>query len=147
MLTRFIPSVLPTPPRSFHSLAVLLLRLIDWWNGLSYFGYRDSVVINVSYFYQLKNEAKDELMNPALRGARFIKGSLQYRRLVVTEELAPETSGKGMIPQDMSSKVPAPPPASQIPTLPTCWLPQPYIFPSHDALFVPPPSPPLARGS
>ena len=22
--------------------------LIDWWNGLSYFGYRDSIVINVS---------------------------------------------------------------------------------------------------
>ena len=118
MLTRFIPSLLPTPPRSLHSLAVLLPRLIDWWNGLSYFGYRDSVVINVSYFYQLKNEAKAELMNPALRGARFIKGSLQYRRLVVTEELAPETSGKGMTPQDMSSKVTAPLPASQIPTLP-----------------------------
>ena len=144
MLTRFIPSLLPTTPRSLHSLAVLLPRLIDWWNGLSYFGYRDSVVINVSYFYQLKNEAKAELMNPALRGARFIKGSLQYRRLVVTEELAPETSGKGMTPQDMSSKVTAPPPASQIPTPPTCWLPQPYTFHSHDAL---PPQPPLARGS
>ena len=47
--------------------------LIDWWNGLSYFGYRDSVVINVSYFYQFQNERDPAFMSQTLRAARFVK--------------------------------------------------------------------------
>ena len=73
---------------------------IDWWNGLSYFGYRDSVVLNVSYFYQFKDETDPALMDPVLRAARFVKGSLAYRRLIVTEGLAPEMAGGAA--QDMS---------------------------------------------
>jgi carnitine O-acetyltransferase len=73
--------------------------LIDWWNGLSYFGYRDPVVFYVSYFYQFIDEPANDMVQ-TLRGAKYVKGGLQYRELIATEKLEPEMQGKD--PVDMS---------------------------------------------
>jgi carnitine O-acetyltransferase len=73
--------------------------LIDWWNGLSYFGYRDCVVFYVSYFYQFIDEPPKDMIQ-TLRGAKYIKGGLKYRELIATEQLEPEMQGKE--PVDMS---------------------------------------------
>eukprot|EP01059_Diplonema_ambulator_P006739 TRINITY_DN16350_c0_g1_i2.p1 TRINITY_DN16350_c0_g1~~TRINITY_DN16350_c0_g1_i2.p1 ORF type:complete len:623 (+),score=232.67 TRINITY_DN16350_c0_g1_i2:47-1915(+) len=73
--------------------------LVDWWNELSYFGYRDPVVVYVSYFYQFVADTWSG-MKSARRAAGYIKAALRYRDLIMTEQLPPEMSGKS--PQDMS---------------------------------------------
>ena len=73
--------------------------LIDWWNELSYFGYRESVVVNVSYFYQFKSDNYSS-GNPLIRAAGLVKAALEFKQMIATDVLAPEMSGKK--PQDMS---------------------------------------------
>eukprot|EP01060_Flectonema_neradi_P011441 TRINITY_DN1850_c2_g1_i1.p1 TRINITY_DN1850_c2_g1~~TRINITY_DN1850_c2_g1_i1.p1 ORF type:complete len:646 (+),score=126.77 TRINITY_DN1850_c2_g1_i1:57-1940(+) len=73
--------------------------LIDWWNELSYFGYRESVVVNVSYFYQFHSDNYSS-GNPLIRAAGLVKAALEFKELVATDRLEPEMSGKK--PQDMS---------------------------------------------
>ncbi|KAJ9463898.1 Carnitine O-acetyltransferase [Diplonema papillatum] len=73
--------------------------LVDWWNELSYFGYRDSVVVWVSYFYQFAPD-KWSHMAQTTRAAGYILASLRYRQLVVSGQLDPEMAGAR--PQDMS---------------------------------------------
>ncbi|KAG0367196.1 Carnitine O-acetyltransferase mitochondrial [Mortierella sp. AD032] len=66
--------------------------LEDWWNDLAYFGYRDPVVIYVSYFYAYK----DDLLRrkPTQRAAAIIQAAMDFRRQVVDESLAPEMAKK-----------------------------------------------------
>lgn len=54
--------------------------LADWWNETAYMGYRDPVVVFVSYFYV----HKDDVRNPgqAKRAAQLLKGFLAFRSLV-----------------------------------------------------------------
>ncbi|THH06706.1 hypothetical protein EW146_g9528 [Bondarzewia mesenterica] len=62
--------------------------LSDWWNDAAYMGYRESVVVNVSYFYvHVDDKARSD---PAKRAASLIKAMLPFRRLVETEQLEPE---------------------------------------------------------
>lgn len=65
--------------------------LSDWWNDVAYMGYRDPVVVFVSYFYVHVDE-KLELRSftPAERGARLIKGMLAFREMTETQQLEPE---------------------------------------------------------
>ncbi|KAF8985880.1 Carnitine O-acetyltransferase mitochondrial [Entomortierella lignicola] len=66
--------------------------LEDWWNDLAYFGYRDPVVVYVSYFYAYK----DDLLRkkPTKRAASIIQAAMDFRRQVVDESLAPEMAKK-----------------------------------------------------
>ncbi|KAI0320157.1 acyltransferase ChoActase/COT/CPT [Amylostereum chailletii] len=62
--------------------------LSDWWNEAAYMGYRDPVVVYVSYFYL-------HMLDPAYvdapkRAATLIKAMLPFRHLVETEKLEPE---------------------------------------------------------
>lgn len=71
----------------------------DWWNEYAYFGYRDPIVIYVSYFF-----AYNHLPNPTKntrRAAEIVQAALQFRDLVINEELTPETARLG--PMCMSS--------------------------------------------
>ncbi|KAI5122447.1 hypothetical protein M0805_008759 [Coniferiporia weirii] len=62
--------------------------LADWWNDAAYMGYRDPVVVFVSYFYvHLDDKA---VRNPAARAARLVKAMLPFRDLVESGHLAPE---------------------------------------------------------
>ncbi|KAI0029170.1 acyltransferase ChoActase/COT/CPT [Vararia minispora EC-137] len=56
--------------------------LADWWNETAYMGYRDPVVVYVSYFYlHLENGT----MSAAQRAATLIKAMLPFRLLVETK--------------------------------------------------------------
>lgn len=67
--------------------------LEEWWNEIAYFSYRDPVVIYVSYFYVYNN-----LPSPTKntrRAAEIVQAALQFRDLVVSEQLTPEATRTG----------------------------------------------------
>jgi carnitine O-acetyltransferase len=51
--------------------------LADWWNDVAYMGYRDPVVVFVSYFYVHVDEAGRR--SQAERAARLVKAMLPFR--------------------------------------------------------------------
>lgn len=62
--------------------------LSEWWNAAAYMGYRDPVVVFVSYFFV---HVDDRLRRtPAARAASLLAAMLPFRRLVETGELAPD---------------------------------------------------------
>jgi carnitine O-acetyltransferase len=62
--------------------------LSDWWNDAAYMGYRDSVVVNVSYFYVHTEDKR--IKTGAKRAATLIKAMLPYRELVENQQLEPD---------------------------------------------------------
>jgi carnitine O-acetyltransferase len=64
--------------------------LADWWNDVAYMGYRDPVVVFVSYFYVHVEEGGRR--SQAERAARLVKSMLPFRdmteRSVVCKPLA-----------------------------------------------------------
>ncbi|KAI0643180.1 acyltransferase ChoActase/COT/CPT [Trametes meyenii] len=62
--------------------------LADWWNEAAYMGYRDPVVVFVSYFYV----HVDDKTRPtqAKRAAQLLKAILPFRYLVESQQLEPE---------------------------------------------------------
>eukprot|EP00298_Acanthocystis_sp_HF-20_P015064 c21015_g3_i2.p1 GENE.c21015_g3_i2~~c21015_g3_i2.p1 ORF type:complete len:610 (-),score=239.96 c21015_g3_i2:195-2024(-) len=69
--------------------------LIDWWNDWAYFGYRDSVVINVSYYYQFKDLPAFKNCDQTKRASLLISSTLKYRDMLINEQLDPEPSNLG----------------------------------------------------
>lgn len=66
----------------------MLSWLSDWWNDVAYMGYRDPVVVFVSYFYV---HVDDRLRTkPAQRASSLLKTMLEFRRMTETQELEPE---------------------------------------------------------
>ncbi|KAJ4481958.1 acyltransferase ChoActase/COT/CPT [Lentinula aciculospora] len=62
--------------------------LSDWWNDAAYMGYRDPVVVFVSYFYvHLDDKFRRE---PATRAASLIKAMLAFREMTESQRLEPE---------------------------------------------------------
>ncbi|EEB89371.1 hypothetical protein MPER_12539, partial [Moniliophthora perniciosa FA553] len=62
--------------------------LADWWNEIAYMGYRDPVVVFVSYFYV---HLDDRLRrDPAKRAASLIKAMLPFREMTESQQLEPE---------------------------------------------------------
>lgn len=54
--------------------------LADWWNEVAYMGYRDPVVVYVSYFYVHIDDQRRR--DPAKRAAGLIRAMLPFRHLV-----------------------------------------------------------------
>lgn len=54
--------------------------LSDWWNEAAYMGYRDPVVVYVSYFFIHMDDRLRR--DPAKRAASLIKAMLPFRELV-----------------------------------------------------------------
>ena len=71
-LTRRLRERAKAAPRSW---------LIEWWNELAYFGYRDSVVINVSYFFLFKDDPRFPTQTG--RAASLVQASLKFRDLIL----------------------------------------------------------------
>lgn len=67
--------------------------LSDWWNEAAYMGYRDPVVVFVSYFYVHLDDKK--IRDPARRAATLIKALLPFRKLVESGEIEPEKTKAG----------------------------------------------------
>ncbi|KAF9046339.1 acyltransferase ChoActase/COT/CPT [Panaeolus papilionaceus] len=62
--------------------------LSEWWNDAAYMGYRDPVVVFVSYFYVHANDPLRK--TPAKRAASLIKAMIPFRDLVESGRLEPE---------------------------------------------------------
>ncbi|KAA1469045.1 carnitine acetyl transferase [Dentipellis sp. KUC8613] len=62
-----------------------------WWDDLAYLGYRDSVVVNVSYYYGFHRRTH-EGQNPVRRAAELTRSALLFRRALYRGEIAPEGS-------------------------------------------------------
>ncbi|CAI2177916.1 1965_t:CDS:10 [Funneliformis geosporum] len=62
--------------------------LEDWWNEVAYFGYRDPIVVFVSYFFAYKDDILRR--NPATRAAAIVTAALEFRKQVVNQQLEPE---------------------------------------------------------
>ncbi|KZT23413.1 acyltransferase ChoActase/COT/CPT [Neolentinus lepideus HHB14362 ss-1] len=73
--------------------------IIDWWNDAAYMGYRDPVVVYVSYFYVHLDDPR--IHDQSRRAATLIKAMLPFREMVETQQLQPEAV-KGM-PLSMDS--------------------------------------------
>ncbi|KAF8919060.1 acyltransferase ChoActase COT CPT [Mucidula mucida] len=62
--------------------------LSDWWNEAAYMGYRDPVVVFVSYFYV---HLDDRLRRTSSkRASALVKSMLAFRQLTESQELEPE---------------------------------------------------------
>ncbi|KAF8843212.1 acyltransferase ChoActase/COT/CPT [Paxillus ammoniavirescens] len=62
--------------------------LSDWWNEAAYMGYRDPVVVYVSYFYVHLDDPRRR--DPAKRAASLIKAMLPFREITESKHLEPE---------------------------------------------------------
>jgi carnitine O-acetyltransferase len=60
----------------------------EWWNDQAYMGYRDPVVVYVSYFFAYKDDKHRKL--PAQRAAAITTAALEFKKLVVENKLEPE---------------------------------------------------------
>ncbi|KAM0753016.1 acyltransferase ChoActase/COT/CPT [Meredithblackwellia eburnea MCA 4105] len=75
--------------------------IAEWWDTDAYMAYRDSVVINVSYYYgfntlpQAPKGKESGKPDPAYVGATIATTALAFRRLVAKGLLEPELVGKG----------------------------------------------------
>ncbi|KAI8807973.1 acyltransferase ChoActase/COT/CPT [Cladochytrium replicatum] len=74
--------------------------LYEWWNDWSYMGYRDPVVVYVSYFFVFRDEVRRQWRNPARRAAALATAALEFRRLTVEEDLEPEMAKSGALSMD-----------------------------------------------
>ncbi|KAI9248557.1 acyltransferase ChoActase/COT/CPT [Phascolomyces articulosus] len=60
----------------------------DWWLDAAYLGFRDPIVINVSYFYLYKDDKVRKL--PAKRAAAVTTAALEFKNQVANNTLEPE---------------------------------------------------------
>jgi carnitine O-acetyltransferase len=67
--------------------------LYDWWNDWAYMSYRDPVSFNVNYFYAFVDDPIRKL--PALRAASIVKQALNFRDLIISQTLTPDTARSG----------------------------------------------------
>lgn len=85
--------------------------LQHWWNTLGYLQVRDSVVINVSYYFHFAddktvNVASDSNASSTMqirRGATILYAAGQYRNMVASGALPPETLGRKKTPLCMTA--------------------------------------------
>ncbi|KAI0060699.1 acyltransferase ChoActase/COT/CPT [Artomyces pyxidatus] len=64
--------------------------LEEWWDDLGYLGYRDSVVINVSYYYGFSDTPSHLPDTPTHRAASLTRAALLFRQTLQRGELPPE---------------------------------------------------------
>ncbi|KAJ1734391.1 Carnitine O-acetyltransferase mitochondrial [Coemansia sp. Benny D160-2] len=62
--------------------------LEEWWNNLSYMGYRDPLIPYVSYHYSFNDDP--ECVRPNQRAAKIICAAISFRRMLVDGSLEPE---------------------------------------------------------
>lgn len=60
----------------------------EWWNDQAYMGYRDPVVVYVSYFFAYKDDKFRKI--PAERAAAITTAALEFKKAVVEKTLEPE---------------------------------------------------------
>ncbi|KAJ2908819.1 Carnitine O-acetyltransferase mitochondrial [Coemansia aciculifera] len=69
--------------------------LEEWWNDLSYMGYRDPVIPYVSYHYSFNDDPLCE--RPNQRAAKLIAAAMVFRQSIIDGSLAPEAAKSGVL--------------------------------------------------
>ncbi|GAA5917870.1 hypothetical protein JCM6882_003748 [Rhodosporidiobolus microsporus] len=73
--------------------------LAEWWDEQAYMAYRDSVVVNVSYYFGFDRlpqspDRSSTTPNPAYVAASIARTALEFRRLIAQGLLEPEAAGR-----------------------------------------------------
>ncbi|KAJ6534671.1 carnitine acetyl transferase [Mycena vulgaris] len=74
--------------------------LEEWWDNTGYLGYRDSVVVNVSYYYGFDSQPAHHGQTPAARAACLALATLQFRQQYKLGLLEPEATKDGPLCMD-----------------------------------------------
>ncbi|KAI0352129.1 carnitine acetyl transferase [Trametes cingulata] len=88
--------------------------LEEWWDDWSYMGFRESVVINVSYYYGFKDHPSHLPQTPVHRAASIVRAGMLFREQYKLGQVPPEATKEGPICMDSwrwmfdCSRVPGP---------------------------------------
>ncbi|KAG0709305.1 acyltransferase ChoActase/COT/CPT [Suillus ampliporus] len=74
--------------------------LEEWWDNLGYLGYRDSVVVNVSYYYGFDGQPAHLPQSPAARAAGLARGALVFRQKLLSGQVSPDATKEGQFCMD-----------------------------------------------
>ncbi|KAJ7464634.1 carnitine acetyl transferase [Mycena latifolia] len=74
--------------------------LEEWWDNTAYLGYRDSVVVNVSYYYGFDSQPVHQLQTPTMRAAYLARATLLFRQQYKLGRLPPEATKDGPLCMD-----------------------------------------------
>ncbi|PPQ62888.1 hypothetical protein CVT24_006286 [Panaeolus cyanescens] len=74
--------------------------LEEWWDDAGYLGYRDSVVVNVSYYYGFDNPPPHLGQTPAARAAGIARAAMIFRQNLKQGKIAPEGTKEGPLCMD-----------------------------------------------
>ncbi|KAF8074925.1 acyltransferase ChoActase/COT/CPT [Lyophyllum atratum] len=74
--------------------------LEDWWDDTAYLGYRDSVVVNVSYYYGFDEHPSHLPQTPAARAAGLARAAMIFRKNLKSGVLKPDATKEGPICMD-----------------------------------------------
>lgn len=75
-----------------------------YWNQLGYLQVRDSVVVNVSYFFQFQNDPTLQANRANIeRAAALLYSTAEFRKELCSGAMEPEVMGKAQIPLDATA--------------------------------------------
>ncbi|OSD04766.1 carnitine acetyl transferase [Trametes coccinea BRFM310] len=74
--------------------------LEEWWDDLAYMGYRDSVVVNVSYYYGFKEHPAHLPQTPLHRAASIVRAVMLFREQFKLGKVSPEQTKEGPLCMD-----------------------------------------------
>ncbi|EIN09589.1 acyltransferase ChoActase/COT/CPT [Punctularia strigosozonata HHB-11173 SS5] len=74
--------------------------LEEWWDDGGYLGFRDSVVVNVSYYYGFDHPPAHLPRDPASRAAGIIRAAMLFRERLKRGEVQPEATKEGPLCMD-----------------------------------------------
>ncbi|KAJ3745338.1 carnitine acetyl transferase [Lentinula detonsa] len=66
-----------------------------WWDDGAYLGYRDSLVVNVSYYYGFDDHPSHLRQTPAARAAALARGAMLFRKKLKQGKVTPEGTKEG----------------------------------------------------
>ncbi|THU92738.1 acyltransferase ChoActase/COT/CPT [Dendrothele bispora CBS 962.96] len=69
--------------------------LEEWWDDGGYLGYRDSVVVNVSYYYGFDEHPSHLRQTPAARAAGLARAAMLFRKKLKLGQITPEGTKEG----------------------------------------------------
>ncbi|KAI0791957.1 carnitine acetyl transferase [Abortiporus biennis] len=72
----------------------------EWWDELAYMGYRDSVIINVSYYYGFDDHPAHLPQSSISRAAAIARAGMQFRQLFKLGKVQPEATKEGPLCMD-----------------------------------------------
>ncbi|EGN96676.1 hypothetical protein SERLA73DRAFT_184805 [Serpula lacrymans var. lacrymans S7.3] len=74
--------------------------LENWWDDMGYLAYRDSVVVNVSYYYGFDPHPSHLKQTPAARAAALARGAMIFRQQVQGGSIKPDATKEGPLCMD-----------------------------------------------